>query len=96
MASFYNGDSEEFLLFVRNFNMTPSTPLMKVKHDDKSDKDFVKLKLCRDLMSEKSDLYDFKTAFFENGDPEEVLLFVCNLNTTLAALGTLEMAMKVQ
>ena len=53
----------------------PPIPLIKIKHDDKSDKDLVKLKFCRDLTSEKSDLYEFKMALFENGGPED-LFFV--------------------
>ena len=36
----------------------PQIPLIQEKHDGKSDKDFVKLKLCRDAMSSKSDLYE--------------------------------------
>ena len=42
--------------------------LIKSKHDDNFDKYFVKLKLFRDLTSEKSDLYEFKMALFDNGD----------------------------
>ena len=40
------------------------------------DKYFVKIKLCRDLTSEKSDLYEFKMALFNNGKPEEFLLYI--------------------
>ena len=47
----------------------PLTPLIKSKPDVKSDKDFVKLKLRRDMTSRKSDLYEFKIALFENGEP---------------------------
>ena len=74
----------------------PPTPLIKNKHEDKSDKDFVKLKLRRDLTSDKSDLYEFKIALFDNGNPEKLLLFVRNLNMTLVALGTLETAVMAQ
>ena len=49
-------------------------PPIKSKHDDKSDQDFVKLKLRRDPMSEKSDLYEFQMALFDNGYPEEFLI----------------------
>ena len=35
----------------------PRTPQIKSKHDDKSDKDFVKIKLRRDPTSEKTVLY---------------------------------------
>ena len=34
----------------------PPISMIKSKHDDKSDKDFVKIKLSRDMSSEKSDL----------------------------------------
>ena len=37
----------------------PLIPLMKSKQDDKWDKYFVKMKLCRDPKSEKSDLCVF-------------------------------------
>ena len=49
---------------------TPTTPLIKIKHDDKSDNDFVKLKLRRDTTLDKSDVYEFKIALFKNGDPK--------------------------
>ena len=71
-------------------------PLIKIKHDDKSDKDFVKLKLHRDLTSDKLDLYEFKMALFKNGDPEEFLLFVHNLIMTLTASVTMGVDLKVQ
>ena len=74
----------------------PPTPLIKINHTDNLDKDFVKLNLRRDPTSDKSDLYEFKMALFDNGDPEEFLLFVCNLNMTIEATGTMEMAAKVQ
>ena len=35
-------------------------------------------------------------ALFNNGEPEEILLFVRNWNMTLAALGVLEISEKVQ
>ena len=47
-------------------------------------------------MSSTSDLYEFKMYLFDNGDPEEFLMFVCKLNMTLAASGTLEMGTKYQ
>ena len=67
----------------------PPKPLIKVKYDGKSDKYFVKLKLCRDPTSSTSDLYEFKMYLFENGNPEEFLLFVCNFNMTLVMTGTM-------
>ena len=41
----------------------PPIPLIKIKHDDKSDKYFIKLKLRRYLTSDKLDLYEFKIDF---------------------------------
>ena len=43
---------------------TPHTPLITSKHDDNSEKDFVKMKLRRDPMSENSNPYEFKMALF--------------------------------
>ena len=51
----------------------PPITLIKEKHDSKSDKCFVKLKLCRYPISPTSDLYEFKMSLFENFDPEEFL-----------------------
>ena len=48
----------------------PPTPLIKIKHDDKSDKNFVNIKLRMDKTSKKSDLYELKMALFENDKPE--------------------------
>ena len=71
-------------------------PLIKIKHDDKSDKDFVKLKLRRYPESDQSDLYELKMALFNNGDPEEFFLIVCNFNMNLDEKGRLETTVKVQ
>ena len=49
---------------------TPLIPLVKSKNDEKLDKDFVKIKLRRDTKSQKSDLYELKTALFDSGEPE--------------------------
>ena len=73
------------VLVVEHHMELPPIPLIKSKHDDKLDKDFVKLKLRRDPTPEKSDLYEFKMALFNNGNPEEFLLFVCNFNMTIKA-----------
>ena len=54
---------------------TPPIPIIKIKNDAKPEKVTVKIKLCRDTTSEKSDLYEFKMALFESGKPEELLLF---------------------
>ena len=62
---------------------TPPIPLIKSNNDEKSDKDCVKIKLRRDTTSEKSDLYEFKITFFDNGDLEEFLLFITYFSTNL-------------
>ena len=67
----------------------PPIPLIKSNHNNKLDKDFVKIKFRRDTTSEKSDLYEFKMALSENGNSEEFLLFVHNFNMTLEASETL-------
>ena len=71
------------------------TPLIKINHDDKSGKDFVKLNLCRDPTSGKLDPYEFTMALFDNGNPEEFLLFFFNFNMTLVESGTLGTDTKV-
>ena len=73
----------------------PLTPLIKSKHDENSDKDFVILKLRRDVMSKNPYLYDFKMDLFNNGNTEESLLFFCNFNMTIDASETLGAAEKV-
>ena len=75
---------------------TPLIPLIKEAHYGKSDKDSVKLKSRRDTMLSTLDLYEFKMSFFDNGDPEDFLLFICNFNMTLAASGALEAGVKYQ
>ena len=45
----------------------PPIPLIKSNNDEKLDKHCVKVILHRDLTSEKSDLYEFKIALFDNG-----------------------------
>ena len=47
-------------------------------------------------MPENLDLYEFKMIFFDNGDPEEFLLFVRNSNNTIEALGALLDGSKIQ
>ena len=73
----------------------PPIPIINIKHDNKSDKDILKLKKFRDLTSEKLDLYEFKMTLIENGDPEGVLLFFRNFNMTLAAWEVLATDAKV-
>ena len=71
-------------------------PLIKERHGEKSGNDFVIIKLRRDPTSSTSYLYEFKIYFFDNGEPEEFLLFVHNSNMTLTASGTLEAGAKYQ
>ena len=42
------------------------------------------------------DLYEFKMALFENGDPEEFLLIVGNFQISLKASGTLASGANIQ
>ena len=43
-----------------------------------------------------SDLYESKMSLLDNVKPDDLLLFVCNFNTILAASGTLEVDAKFQ
>ena len=74
------------------------TPILLIKetHNSKPDKYFVKLKLRRDPTLSTSDHYEIKMSLFDNGETEEFLLFVCDLNMTLAASGTLGAGAKYQ
>ena len=74
----------------------PPTLLIKSKHDDNSEKDIVKLKLHRETISDNPDLYEFKISLFDNGGPEEFLLFIFNFNMTLLASGNLDPTAKPQ
>ena len=74
----------------------PQIPLIKVEYDGRSDKDLKKLKLWRDPKSSMSGLYELNMSLFDNGDPEEFLLFVRNFNMTIAASGAVEVNGKVQ
>ena len=67
-----------------------------MKKNKKSGKDFVKIKFYRDPTSEKLDLYEFKTALFDNSNPEEFLLFVRNFQITLKASGSHTTSAKIQ
>ena len=53
----------------------PLILLIKSKNDDKLDKYCVKIELCRDPTPEKLYLYELKMTFFDNGEPEDFLLF---------------------
>ena len=68
--------------------------LIQSKNDDKYDRYFINIKLRRDPTSEKLNLYELKMAFFDNNDPEELLLFVCNFNMTLKKSVTLQLAQR--
>ena len=46
-------------------------------------------------MSEKSDLYEFNLTLFDNGDPEEFLLFVRKFNMNLKASQMLQAGAKI-
>ena len=74
----------------------PPTPLIKIKYDDKLEKIFVKLKMRRGPMPSLSGLYGFKMTLFDNGDPEELFLFVQNFNITLAVSEALVTGAKIQ
>ena len=74
----------------------PTTLMIKSKHIGKWDKYFVKMKLHRDPVLEKSYLCEFKMALFNNGYLEEFLLFVRKFNMTLEAFGMLETVTKAQ
>ena len=47
---------------------TQPTPLIKSKHGFELEKDFVKLKMRGDMTSERSYLYEFNIALFDNGE----------------------------
>ena len=50
----------------------------------------------RDPTSENSDLYEFKMDLFDNGDSEELFLFIQNFNMTLELPVTLKSREKIQ
>ena len=62
---------------------TPLITLIKSKNDEILDIGYVEIKLHRDPTSRKLVLYELKTALFDNGKPEEFLLFIRNFNVTL-------------
>ena len=65
----------------------PLIPLIKETSTGKSDGDYVKLKLRRDLKYSTLDLYEFIMSLFDHVKPEEFLLFVRNFQMTLADIG---------
>ena len=60
----------------------PPIPLIKSKNDEKIDRYCVRIN-CVGILSQKTYLCEFKMALFENGNPEEFLVFVCNLQMML-------------
>ena len=56
----------------------------------------MKIKLRRNSISEKSDMYEFKMDLFDNVKPEELLLFVQNFKMTIAASVMLAANAKIQ
>ena len=74
---------------------SPSIPLIKGTCNGKSEKDCVKLNLCRYYTSSTSDLYEFKMFLFYHGNTEEFMLFIRNFNMTLAATQTLDTDAKI-
>ena len=66
-----------------------TTPLIKIKLDLKTERDYVKTKFHRNHILEKSYMHEFKMALFEKGNPEELILFVPNFRKTLEASVTI-------
>ena len=54
----------------------PQIPLIKETSTDKSDGDYVKLKLHRYPTSSTSDIYEFRMFAFDHGELEEFLLLL--------------------
>ena len=54
----------------------PLITLIKSNNDKKLDKGYVEIKFHGDPASAKPDIYEFKTTLLDNGDPEELLLFI--------------------
>ena len=50
----------------------------------------------RDPTSERSDIYEFKMALFDNGDPEELVLLMQNFKMMLKASGILDTSANLQ
>ena len=73
----------------------PLIPLIQETHNGKSEKK-LKLKLCRYPTPYTFYLYELKMSLFDNGGPEEFLLFVSYFNMTLVASGALEAGIKYQ
>ena len=74
----------------------PPIPLIQIKIDTKLEKDYVKIKLRINSMSEAPSLYEFKMDLFYNGEMEGVLLFQQNYQMTLEASGNITADLKIQ
>ena len=70
--------------------------LNKETYNGKSDKKIVNILLRIYPTSSTSDLYQFKLSLFDHGNQKEFLLFICNLNMTIRATGTLEIDVMIQ
>ena len=55
-----------------------------------------KIKFCRDPRSEKLDLWKFKTALLNKGEPEEFFFFIQKFIMTLEVSGTIIFNTKIQ
>ena len=51
--------------FMKNADNLP-IPRIKIKNDAKSEKEYIKIKLCRNNTSNNSDIYEVIIALFEN------------------------------
>ena len=74
----------------------PHIPLIKSNLDMKLEKYYVRIKLRRFPTSQKSDMYEFRISLFENGEPEQFLLFQKKYKMMLDASGTLIADVKIQ
>ena len=74
----------------------PLIPPIKSKNNEIKEKCCVRLKLLRDPTSQKLDLYEFIMALFDNGKPEELLLFIHNFIMTPKASVTLADTKNIQ
>ena len=54
----------------------------------KNESDYVKFELFRDIVSSTSKTYEKNLVLFENGEPEELLVFIQDHNKTLKAACT--------
>ena len=70
--------------------------IIKIKNYEKLGKYCVKVKLRRDLNSENLGPYEFRMAFFDNGNLEEFFLFIRNFSMTMEVSGTIFSGTKIQ